>query len=227
MCVHTQKCLSLYVPIHCLYVEFTAQSLNAHQTFLQLHVLCLHLLKWHLWIALIYDPGYERNVSLCAGPQQKHNTSGSDITLLYMMYIQYKLICVISAANTSSESANRGAMGTTDDLTKPNNRWCWFTVRTMCYVCYHIHIYMMSPQTGPRPKQTGSLSLSLTRLLSIFYSLPPCRNVPEQPAQSAWPQVTDVTSIQVYNTMWTTQHLNFCLDLSSTQSTPLVSSLWR
>lgn len=171
MCVHTQKCLSLYVPIHCLYVEFTAQSLNAHQTFLQLHVLCLHLLKWHLWIALIYDPGYERNVSLCAGPQQKHNTSGSDITLLYMMYIQYKLICVISAANTSSESANRGAMGTTDDLTKPNNRWCWFTVRTMCYVCYHIHIYMMSPQTGPRPKQTGSLSLTHTSTLHLL--LPP------------------------------------------------------
>ena len=224
MCVHTQKCLSLYVPIHCLYVEFTAQSLNAHQAFLQLHVLCLHLLKWHLWIALIYDPGYERNVSLCAGPQQKHNTSGSDITLLYMMYIQYKLICVISAANTSSESANRGAMGTTDDLTKPNNRWCWFTVRTMCSITF-ISIWCHLRQ-GRDPNRLV-LSLSLTRLLSIFYSLPPCRNVPEQPAQSAWPQVTDGTSIQVYNTMCTTQHLNFCLDLSSTQSTPLVSSLWR
>ena len=171
MCVHTQKCLSLYVPIHCLYVEFTAQSLNAHQAFLQLHVLWLHLLKWRLWIALIYDPGYERNVSLCAGPQQKHNTYGSDITLLYMMYIQYKLICVISAANTSSESANRGAMGTTDDLTKPNNRWCWFTVRTMCSITF-ISIWCHLRQGRDPNRLVLSLSHSHVYSPSFTPSLP-------------------------------------------------------
>lgn len=96
--------------------------------------------------------------------------------------------------------------------TWPNqiNRWYWFTVRTMCSITF-ISIWCHLRQ-GRDPNRLV-LSLSLTRLFSIFYSLPPSlppfRNVPEQPAQSAWPQVTDGPSIQVYQTMCTTHHLNF------------------
>lgn len=108
---------------------------------------------------------------LCARPQQKHNTPGSDITLLYEMYIQYKMICVISTADTSSESVNRGAMGTIDNLTKSNKQTV--LIYSKNNVFYHIHIYMMSPQTGPRPKQTGSLSHSHVYSPSFTPSLPP------------------------------------------------------
>lgn len=56
--------------------------------------------------------------------------------------------------------------------TWPNqiNRWYWFTVRTMCSITF-ISIWCHLRQ-GRDPNRLV-LSLSLTRLFSIFYSLPP------------------------------------------------------